>query len=196
MLLALLAALSLTAPLRLPTCCNPRAIGVAMAAGKLTVSLADMPCVCQADDESQPTLGRFALDAFLCDDTERLEDAAIAHRLLLNGDPVGLDALSCTLHLGDTVEVLPAVDTAASAVDDSLPPPCTEQGLGCLKGRRLGRSRSRPPAMATSDIAVGGGISLKLHQRTFHGSTHGAMDATGTTLWPTALPLLLHLQGA
>ena len=28
-----------------------------------TVSLADMPCVCQADD-AQPTLGQFALDAF------------------------------------------------------------------------------------------------------------------------------------
>lgn len=49
--------------------------------------------------------------------------------------------------------------------------------------------------MRTTEIAVGSGSVLKLRQRDFHGSSRGATDATGTTLWPTALPLLLHLQG-
>ena len=49
--------------------------------------------------------------------------------------------------------------------------------------------------MRVDTIAVGG-ASLSLQQRTFHGSARGTTDATGTTLWPTALPLLLHLQGA
>ena len=49
--------------------------------------------------------------------------------------------------------------------------------------------------VGTTDVAIGGGSSLKMQQRTFHGSARGATDATGTTLWPTALPLLLHLQG-
>lgn len=49
--------------------------------------------------------------------------------------------------------------------------------------------------MRTIDVAIGSGCTLQLVQRTFQGSARGATDATGTTLWPTALPLLLHLQG-
>ena len=45
-------------------------------------------------------------------------------------------------------------------------------------------------------IDVGSGRSIALHEKTFHGSARGAADATGTTLWPTALPFLLHLQAA
>ena len=49
--------------------------------------------------------------------------------------------------------------------------------------------------MRTAEIALSNGSVLKLRQKDFHGSARGATDATGTTLWPTALPLLLHLQG-
>jgi len=45
-------------------------------------------------------------------------------------------------------------------------------------------------------IDVGSGRKIALHERTFHGSARGTADATGTTLWPTALPLLLYLQSS
>lgn len=50
-------------------------------------------------------------------------------------------------------------------------------------------------AVTTTTYPIGAAGVLTLEQRTFHGSARGATDATGTTLWPTALPLLMHLQG-
>ena len=44
-------------------------------------------------------------------------------------------------------------------------------------------------------VDVGRGATLNLATSTFHGSARGTADTTGTTLWPTVLPLLLHLQG-
>ena len=55
------------------------------------------------------------------------------------------------------------------------------------------------PAVRTTQHDIGGGRRVQLRQRDFHGSVRrpGVRlgDATGTTLWPSALPLLLHLQG-
>ena len=80
-----------------------------------TVSLADMPCVCQADDG--PTLSQFAADKF---------GNAVATRLLLNGR----HALpSARLRPGDTVEFLDdcrrrqLLGAAAAAVAALAEPP-------------------------------------------------------------------------
>ena len=65
-----------------------------------SVSLADMPCMCQED--AQPTLGQYAAEAF------EDESISVAHdegRLLLNGrQRAGLDA---AVRAGDTVELRP-----------------------------------------------------------------------------------------
>ena len=92
----------------------------------------------------------------------------------------------------------------------SAPKEVPERGEALLGSRTfgrhhdLGRERVAPwcvvrkftslTRMRSTDIAVGSGRTITLRQRDFHGSSRGATDATGTTLWPTALPLLLHLQ--
>ena len=69
----------------------------------VSVSLADMPCMCQAD--VQPSLADVAAEAFIeLGVTKAAERAASARRLLLNGKPGRADA---AVRIGDTVELLP-----------------------------------------------------------------------------------------
>ena len=128
------------APRLLP--CGTRASDVAMTGRQVAkVSLVD---------GVQPMLGQFARDAFFGDgDAAHLEDVVAARRLLLNNRTVGWEYLGSKVQPGDTVELLPEtcatppVDGGAPLVDRSA----SEPRLGCLKGRRISRSRVRPPAM-------------------------------------------------
>jgi len=79
-----------------------------------------------------------------------LEQAASEQRLLHNGKTVNWDSLGSPIMTGDTVELLSA---AASPIHIEPQQTCSEPGLGCLKGRRIGRAaRSRPPSMAIAPL--------------------------------------------
>ena len=72
-----------------------------------SVSLADMPCVCQSDDGNQPTVGAFASEAFSLTEAELLA-ASSSQRLRINAVPC--ISLNAPVKVGDTVALLPAND--------------------------------------------------------------------------------------
>ena len=162
----------------------------------VSVSLADMPCMCQAD--ARPSLAEVAAEAFgELGLIGAAECAASARRLLLNGEAGRADA---PVRIGDTLELLstagPLMSERVVAAEASAPDGCDAATLREFVAEAQ-RALAADPASLVVEVNQCGDLAEFLRARAaLERSANGVLTATVASFLEPRWSRAEHLSNA